>query len=58
MTFYSISEIGGCFFQEFTWNDISKVHVPVDQTKWQKNVFSWNAVSLEIFFVCSAVQMQ
>lgn len=38
MTFYSISEIGGCFFQEFTWNDISKVHVTVDQTKWQKNV--------------------
>lgn len=29
MTFYSISEIVGCFFQEFTWNDISKVRVTV-----------------------------
>lgn len=29
MTFYCISQIVGCFFQKFTWNDISEVYVTV-----------------------------
>lgn len=45
----------GCFFQEFTQNDISEGHVTVIRTHDKKcGVFSWNAVNL----LKCAVQLQ